>query len=118
MVTADGTDAFVLGKRKHDRRHGRGRESTRQWQRMHIRRMSHCLVISGQIPERPCLVCGSQQSLRIHHIEPLRPGRFVFLCGECHIRAHRPLYRQISINRPFGQFSVRPEAAVMRKGRV
>ncbi len=112
MVTADGTDAFVLGKRRRSRA---GLSRTRQWQRMQIRRMSRCLVISGQIPERPCLLCGSQESLKIHHIEPLRPGRFVFLCGECHDRAHRTLYRQISIPSPFGQFSVRPEAALPRE---
>ena len=111
MVTADGTDAFVLGKRKR----GRSRSHTRQWQRMQIRRMSHGLVISGQIPERPRLPSGSQESLTIHHFEPMRPNRFVFLCGECHDRAHRPLYRMIPVPALEGQFSVRPEAAIPRK---
>ena len=109
MVTADGTDAFVLGKRTH------GRSHTRQWQRVQIQRMSHCLVISGQIPETPCLVCGSQDGLTIRHLEPMRPDRFFFLCRECHIRARRPLYRRISIPLPHGQFSVRPEAILPRE---
>ncbi len=55
MDTADGADAFVLGKRD------RGRGRTRQRQRMQIRKMSHRLVKTGQIPEKPCLVCGSQR---------------------------------------------------------
>ena len=110
MATADGTDAFLLGKRTHGRSHTR--------QRLRIREMSRELVRAGEIPKKPCLICGSLEGLTIYHIEPMRPDRFVFLCRECHVRAHRPLYRQISITRPFGQFSIRPEAAVMRKGRV
>ena len=107
MDTADGTDAFVLGKRK------RGR--MRQRERKQIRKMSRELVRTGQIPETPCLLCGSQQSLTIHHIEPMRPDRFVFLCEPCHDRAHRPLYRKISVAVANGQFSIRPEAALPRK---
>lgn len=115
MVTEDGNGAFVWSKR---RRRDRGPERTRQWKRKQIRRMSRCLVLSGEIPETPCLICGSTESLKIHHIEPMRPDRFVFLCESCHDRAHRSLYRTIYIPRPLGQFSIRPEAAVMRKGRV
>ncbi len=107
MDTADGTDAFVLGKRKPDR--------PRHRQRNQIREMSRKLVESGQISKKPCLLCGSRKSLEIHHIEPMRPGRFVFLCKPCHTRAHRPLYRRITIPRAFGQFSVRPEAAIPRE---
>ena len=114
MVTVDGTDAFVLGKRKHRRSCGGGRSRRRQ--RKQIRKMSHRLVKAGIIPERPCLLCGSQQSLTIHHFEPMRPDRFVFLCQPCHDRAHRPLYRSILIPVTLGQFSVRPEAALPRKG--
>ena len=65
MDTADGTDAFVLGKRKH--------RDPRQRQRKQIRKMSMQLVRSGQIPKKPCLPCGSQQSLTIRHFEPIRP---------------------------------------------
>ena len=107
MDTADGTDAFVLGKRK------RGR--TRQWQRKQIRKMSHRLVKSGKIPLTPCLLCGSRESPTIHHFEPMRPDRFVFLCQPCHDRAHRPLYRAILIPVTLGQFSIRPEAALPRR---
>ena len=107
MVTADGTDAFVLGKRKH----GRGR--TRQ--RLRIREMSRELVRAGEIPQTPCLLCGSKEGLTIYHIEPMRPDRFVFLCRTCYNRAHRPLYRTISILLTVGQFSVRPEAVLPRE---
>ncbi len=107
MDTADGTDAFVLGKRKPDR--------PRHRKRNQIREMSRKLVESGQIPKKPCLLCGSKKSLEIHHIEPMRPDRFVFLCRACHTRAHRPLYRTITVPRAFGQFSVRPEAAHPRE---
>ena len=108
MVTADGTDAFVLGKRKH--------RDTRQRQRKQIRRLSHYLVKTGEIPKKPCLICGSKENLTIHHFEPMRPDRFVFLCEPCHQRAHHPLHRTISIPVAEGQFSVRPEAAIPREG--
>ena len=80
-----------------------------------IRRKSRKLVNSGQTPERPCLICGSKHDLTVHHIEPIRPNRFVFLCRPCHVRAHRPLYRQVSVPLAYGQFSIRPEAAIPRK---
>ncbi len=114
MVTADGTDAFVLGKRTHGRAAlSRSRGRTRQ--RLRIREMSRELVRAGEIPQTPCLLCGSQESLTIHHFEPIRPDRFVFLCEPCHDRAHRPLYRSILIPVTLGQFSIRPEAAIPRK---
>ncbi len=106
MDTADGTDAFVLGKPKH--------RDTRQRQRKQIRRLSHYLVRTGEIPQKPCLICGSEENLTIHHFEPMRPDRFVFLCEPCHQRAHRPLYRSVPIPVAEGQFSVRPEAAIPR----
>ena len=107
MDTVESTGAFILSKRK--------RRRLRQRQRKQIRLMSRELVKSGQIPERPCLLCGSQQSLTIHHIEPMRPDRFVFLCQPCHDRAHRPLFRKISVPVALGQFSIRPEAAFPRE---
>ncbi len=107
MDTADGTDAFVLGKRKPDR--------PRQRKRNQIREMSRELVRAGEIPQTPCLLCRSKEGLTIYHIEPMRPDRFVFLCKPCHARAHRPLYRTITVRRAFGQFSVRPEATRQRK---
>ncbi|UCC32164.1 MAG: hypothetical protein JSU86_07755, partial [Phycisphaerales bacterium] len=85
MVTADGTAIVSLGKRR--------RSLTRQWQRHRIRKMSHRLVKSGEIPKTPCLLCGADENLTIHHLEPMRPGGFVFLCESCHKRAHTPLYR-------------------------
>ncbi len=107
MDTADGTDAFVLGKRKPDRLRGRKRDQ--------IQEMSQKLVDSGEIPRTPCLICGSQEALRMQHIEPMRPDRFVFLCESCHKRANRPLCRTVLVFCPLGQFSVRPEAAIPRK---
>ena len=107
MDTADGTDAFELGKRKRDR--------PRHRKRNQIREMSRKLVESGEIPKKPCLLCGSKKSLTIHHTEPMRPDRFVFLCKPCHARAHRPLYRTITVRRAVGQFSVRPEATHPRE---
>ncbi len=107
MVTVDSTGAFVWSKRKPDRLRGRKREQ--------IQQMSQKLVDSGEIPLTPCLICGSQEALRMQHIEPMRPDRFVFLCETCHERAHHPLHRTISIPVEEGQFSVRPEAAIPRK---
>lgn len=94
----------------------RKRRRARQKEHRKIRKQSRKLVNSGQIPERPCLVCGSKQDLTVHHMEPIRANRFVFLCLPCHVRAHQPLYRKMSVPLAYGQFSIRPEAAVMRKG--
>ncbi|UCC30020.1 MAG: hypothetical protein JSU86_17700 [Phycisphaerales bacterium] len=107
MVTADGTAIISLGKRR------RGR--TRQWQRRQIREMSRRLVQSGEIPEAPCLLCGAEENPTIHHLEPMRPGDFVFLCESCHKRAHTPLYRTIRVPVASGQFSIRPEAVARQK---
>ena len=107
MVTEDSTGAFVWSKRKP--------EDPRQRERQRIRNMSYNLVQTGEIPKRPCLTCGSCESLKIQHIEPMRPDRFVFLCESCHRRANRPLYRAVSVLRFHGQFSVRPEAALPRE---
>ena len=111
MDTADGTDAFVLGKRK--RKHEP--DDPRQRERERVRNMSQELVNSGQIPRSPCLICGSRESLKIQHIEPMRPDRFVFLCKPCHDRANRPFCRTVSVLRFLGQFSVRPEAVLPRE---
>ena len=87
----------------------------RQRKHRKIRRKSRRLVNSGRIPERPCLVCGSRESPTVHHLEPMQRDRFVFLCWPCHDRLHRPLYRQVAVPLAYGQFSIRPEAAIPRK---
>ena len=107
MVTADGTETASLGKR------GRNRRGQRQ--RHRIRQMSRRLVKSGEMPEGPCLLCGSEEGLTIHHVGPMRPDRFVFLCGSCHERAHQPVYRIVRVPITSGQFSVRPAAVVQRR---
>ncbi len=80
-----------------------------------IRRKSRKLVNSGQVPERPCLVCGSEEAPTVHHLEPIQRDCFVFLCRPCHIRLHQPLYRQVTVPLAYGQFSIRREAAIPRK---
>ncbi len=91
------------------------RRHARQRRRKRILEESHNLVNSGEIPVTPCQICGAREDLAIHLLKPLRADRFVFLCGECRFRAHRALYRQVSV--PFGykRFSVLREAAVPRK---
>ena len=86
-----------------------------QREHQRIRMKSRHLVKSGKIPERPCLACGTRENLTIHHIEPIQHHRFVFLCRPCHIRLHQPLYRQVTVPLAYGQFSIRPEAAIPRK---
>ncbi|MCH7885922.1 MAG: hypothetical protein IIC01_11835 [Planctomycetes bacterium] len=63
----------------------------------------------------PCLICGSWENLTIHHIEPVQPDRFVFLCGPCHVLAHMPVFRTMEVCIASGHFSIRPEAALPRK---
>ena len=83
MVTADGTG--TLGPCKPRRRNARQRRRER------IRMKSRKLVRSGKIARTPCVVCGSKENLEIHHhVEPMRPDGFVFLCEAYHKQAHRP----------------------------
>ncbi len=106
MVGNDGTQIVPRSKRDPT--------DTRQWQRRLIRKMSRDLVRSGKIAQTHCLLCGSKEELTIHHLEPMRPDNFVFLCEPCHALAHKPVYRTIRVKVASGQFSVRPGAAVGR----
>ncbi len=110
MVTGDGTEVVSLGKRKLSP------SRMRQRLRREIRRMSLELVMSGEIPRLPCLLCGSEEEITIHHVEPMRPDGIVFLCRPCHDRAHQPLFRTFKVAVAHGQFSIRPEAVAPRRG--
>ncbi len=110
MVTVDSTASPVRPKRR-----GKGAEH-RNKVRNRIRGKSSRLVKLGKIDLEPCLICGSQQNLTIHHVEPIGPDRFVFLCEECHVLAHRPVFRTMEVCIASGHFSIRPEAVLSRKG--
>ena len=109
MVTVDSTASPVRIKRR-----GKGAPH-RQKVRNRLRAKSTRLVKTGQIDLAPCLVCGSEQNLTIHHVEPIQPDRFVFLCEECHVLAHKPVFRTIKVCIASGHFSIRPEAILPRK---
>ncbi len=109
MVTVDSTASPVRLKRR-----GRGAQKRRK-RRHRIGRRSAKLVKTGKIDLTPCLVCGSEQNLTIHHLEPIRPDRFVFLCEPCHILAHRPVFRTMQVCIASGHFSIRPDAVLPRK---
>ena len=106
MVTVDSTGNPVRLKRR-----GRGARH-RQKVRNRLRRKSVRLVRSGRIEITPCVTCGSTQDLTIHHVPPIRPDRFVFLCKSCHILAHKPIFQTIEICVAEGHFSIRPEAVL------
>jgi hypothetical protein len=59
-------------------------------------------------------VCGSTRNLTIHHVEPIQPDRFVILCEECHVLAHKPIFRTMEVCVASGHFSIRLEAIVRR----
>ena len=104
MVAVDSTASPVRLKRI-----GRGAHR-RNVKRNRVRRKSTRLVKQGRIELTPCVVCGSEQNLTIHHVEPIQPDRFVFLCEECHVLAHKPVFRTIQVCIASGHFSIRPEA--------
>ena len=108
MVTVDSTASPVRPKRR-----GRGARK-RQKRRHRLRRRSVKLVKSGRVDLTPCIVCGSTRNLTIHHVEPIQPDRFVILCEECHVLAHRPVFRTMEVCIASGHFSIRPEAIVRR----
>ena len=109
MVIVDSTATPVRPKRR-----GRG-AAHRGKARNRVRGRSSRLVKQGKIDLKPCLVCGSEQDLTIHHVEPIKADRFVFLCQACHILAHTPVYRTMEVCIAPGHFSVLPEAVLRRK---
>ena len=109
MVKRDGSEVVSSGNRNPTP------NSVRRHLRREIGNMSRALVRSGEIPEQPCLLCGSGEKITIHHLEPVRPDRFVFLCRPCHNLAHKGLFRWIRVPVVQGQFSIRPEAVARRR---
>ncbi len=109
MVTVDSTASPVRVKRR-----GKGARK-RQKGRQRLRGRSTKLVKTGKIDLTPCLVCGSEQNLTIHHLEPIRPDRFVFLCEPCHVLAHRSVFRTMEVCVASGHFSIRPDAVLPQK---
>ncbi len=109
MVMVDSTASPVREKRI-----GRGANHRKK---IHNRlcRKSTRLVKTGKIDLTPCVVCGSEQDLEIHHVEPIQADRFVSLCRPCHILTHRPVFRTIRVCIASGEFSIRPEAVLPRK---
>ncbi|UCC30828.1 MAG: hypothetical protein JSU86_00845 [Phycisphaerales bacterium] len=109
MVTVDSTACPVELKRR-----GKG-AGHRKRRRNRLRSKSTRLVKTGKVDLSPCIVCGSTQNLSIHHVEPIQRDRFVFLCEECHVLAHRPVFRTMEVCVASGHFSIRPEAILQRK---
>ena len=108
MVTVDRTASPVHPEQRGESAAPRGKVRHR------IRVKSYMLVKEGKVDLTPCLVCGSEQNLTIHHVEPMRPDRFVFLCEECHALAHTPVFRTMEVCIASGHFSIRPEAILPR----
>lgn len=109
MVTVDSTAVVVRPKR-------RGKGARHRWKkRNRLRKKSTRLVKTGKVDLTPCIVCGSLENLTIHHVEPVQPDRFVFLCEPCHVLAHMPVFRTMAVCIASGHFSIRPEAALPRK---
>ena len=109
MVTVDSTASPVRLKRI-----GKG-AIHRKKRRNRLRNKSTRLVKTGKVDLAPCLVCGSEQDLTIHHIAPIQPDRFVFLCRPCHVLAHMPVYRTMRVCIASGHFSIRPDAVLPKK---
>jgi hypothetical protein len=67
---------------------------------------------------KPCAACGSTENLTIHHVPPIRPDRFVFLCKSCHVLVHKPIFRTIEVCVAEGQFDILPQAVLEPKKEV
>jgi 5-methylcytosine-specific restriction endonuclease McrA len=106
MVTVDSTANPVRLKRR-----GRGARKRRR-SRGRLRRKSTRLVKNGRVDLTPCVACGSTSDLTIHHVEPIQPDRFVFLCKPCHVLAHKPIFRTMEVCIASGHFSILPEAVL------
>ncbi len=108
MVNADSIGFLVQLKRQ-----GRG-AGHRKKKRNRLRRKSTRLVMTGRVELTPCVVCGSTRDLTIHHVEPIQTDRFVFLCKECHVLAHKPVFRTMEVCVAPGHFSIVPSAIQSR----
>ena len=106
MVAVDSTANPVRLKRR-----GKGAKH-RQQKRRRLRQKSVRLVKTGRVEITPCVACGSTENLTIHHVPPIRPDRFVFLCKSCHVLAHTPIFRTIEVCVAEGHFSIRPQAVL------
>ena len=109
MVTVDSTAVVVRPKRR-----GKGAGKRRK-RRHRIGRRSVKLVKTGKVDVTPCLVCGSEENLTIHHVEPIKADRFVFLCEPCHVLAHKPVFRTMEVCVASGHFSILPDAVLPKK---
>ncbi len=109
MVAVDSTASPVRLKRR-----GKGAAHRKKIHKR-LRSKSTRLVKTGQVDLTPCVVCGSQVDVEIHHIEPIQPDRFIFLCRPCHVLVHQPVFRTMQVCIALGHFSIRPEAIVPRK---
>ena len=112
MVTVDSTASPVRLKRR-----GKGARH-RQIKRKRIRQESLRLVKTGKVDLTPCVACGSEDNLGIHHLEPIQADRFVFLCEPCHLLVHKPVFRRMDVCVASGHLSIRPEAVVQPKPSV
>ncbi len=109
MVAVDSTASPVRLKRIGKGANHRRKRGNR------LRGRSTRLVKTGKIDLAPCLVCGSEQDLEIHHVAPIRVDHFVFLCRPCHVLGHKPVFRTMEVCIASGHFSIRPEAVLARK---
>ncbi len=109
MVAVDSTASPVREKRIGKGANHRRKRGNR------LRGRSTRLVKTGKIDLEPCLVCGSEQDLEIHHVAPIQADRFVFLCTPCHVLAHKPVFRTMKVCIASGEFSIRPEAVLLKK---
>ncbi len=109
MVAVDSTASPVRLKRIGKGANHRRKRGNR------LRGRSTRLVKTGKIDLTPCVVCGSEQDLEIHHVAPIQADRFVFLCRPCHILAHKPVFRTMKVCIASGELSIRPEAVLPRK---
>ena len=102
MVMVDSTATPVRLKRV-----GQGAKK-RQKKRGRTRRKSVRMVKTGRVDLTPCVACGSTHDLTIHHLEPIQPDRFVFLCQPCHLLVHQPIFRTMQVCIASGHFSILP----------
>lgn len=112
MVTVDSTANPVRLKRR-----GR-RAGHRKKRRNRLRGKSTRLVKTGRVEIQPYAACGSTEDLTIHHIPPIRPDRFVFLCKSCHILAHKPVFRTMEVCVADSHLSICPQAVLGPKKEV
>ena len=85
------TEQQKKARRAEDQRRKTKEGRARYPERHHARKLTHKAKVAGQLVEKPCCLCGSEENVEAHHRNYARPLDVTWLCRSCHKAVHRML---------------------------